>query len=73
MRYKSTSNDPIRPPLFTEQIVLENDATQEGSVQGDIDEIDELRARVDELARQHAERDTMNIPMIRNPNEPTQE
>jgi hypothetical protein len=42
-------------------------------VQGDIDEIDELRARVDELARQHAEKDTMNIPMIRNPNEPTQE
>ncbi len=42
-------------------------------MQGDIDEIDELRTRVDELARHHEVRDTMNIPMARNPNEPTQE
>ena len=42
-------------------------------MRGDINEIDELRARVDELARQHEVRDAMNVPMVRNPNEPTQE
>ena len=73
MKPKSASTDPIRPPLYTEQIVRESEATQESSVQGELDEIDELRARVDELARQHEVKDTMNIPMIRNPNEPTQE
>ena len=38
-----------------------------------MDQIDELRARVDELARQHEVRDTRNVPMVRNPTEPTQE
>ena len=70
MKPKSASTDPIRPPLYTEQIVRESEDTQESSVQGELDEIDELRARVDELARQHAVKDTMDIPMIRNPNEP---
>ena len=72
MRYKNASNDPIRPPLFIEQIVHENGAAQEGGVQGDIGETDELRARVDELARRHEVRGTMNIPHVRNANEPTQ-
>ncbi len=64
-RYQKTSKDPIRPQLCTEQIVTSNDATHGGSVQGEIDELDELRARVDELARQHEVRDTIDVPMIR--------
>ena len=72
MRREATSI-PVRPQLFTEQIVPENNAIQEGGVQDEINEIDELRARVDELAKQQEVTDTVDVPMIRNPDGPTQE
>ena len=67
------ANTPIRPQLLTEQIVEADESTEEGGVQAEIKEIDELRARVDELSRQHADRDSGKVPMVNSPNNPTAE
>ena len=55
---KHQANTPIRPQLLTEQIVEADESTEEGGAQTEVDEIDELRARVDKLPREHAERET---------------
>ena len=57
--------------VFTKQFVHGNGVAQDGSVQGEIGEIDGLRVRLDGLARQHEVQDAMNAPTLRNPNEPT--
>ena len=55
---KHQADTPIRPQLLTEQIVEADESTEEGGAQAEIDEIDELGARVDKLPREHAERET---------------
>jgi len=70
---KNQANTPIRPQLLTEQIVEADESTEEGGVQAEIKEIDELRARVDELSRQHADRDSGKVPMVNSPSNPTAE
>ena len=70
---KHQANTPTRPQLLTEQIVDTDESTGEGGVQAEIDEIDELGARVDQLFREHAETDIEKMPMVRNPNDPTKD
>ena len=67
------ANTPIRPQLLIEQIVEADESTEEGGVQAEIKEIDELRARVDKLSREHAARDSGKVPMVSSPNDPTAE
>ena len=67
------ANTPIRPQLLTEQIVEADESTEDGGVQAELKEIDELRARVDKLSREHADRDSGKVPMVSSPNDPTAE
>ena len=42
-------------------------------MQDELEEIEVLRQRVDDLAKQRAEEDTVKVPMLRGPHQPTQE
>ena len=64
---------PVRPPLLTERVIDSDDLNKEGSVQETLEEIERLQSRVDKLARKQNEQDILKVPMIRGPNEPTEE
>ena len=70
---RNQANTPVRPQLLTEQLIDADEPIGESGVQAELDEIEELRARVDKMSREHAEKDLEKVPMVRSPNEPTKE
>ena len=48
-------------------------SVKEESEDEELKEIDQLRARVDEMARMHGSYDSGKTPMVKNPHEPTEE
>ena len=72
------ANVPVSPKLLATNGLDEHASepevsVKEGSEDEELEEIDQPRARADEMARMHGPYDNSKTPVVKNPHEPTEE